>query len=124
MSTATIAWFEIPVRHLDRAQAFYQALLGQPLRREDMGGSLLAVFPSAQDGAAGCLQAGTAAAEPSTQGSLVYLETDEPMADVLARVPALGGQVATPCTALPPGMGCFAHIVDTEGNRVGLHAQR
>lgn len=123
MTTATITWFEIPVRQLDRAQTFYQALLGQSLRREDMGGSSLAVFPSAQGGAAGCLQAGPTAAEPSTQGSLVYLDTDEPMAVVLARVPALGGRVATPCTALPPGMGCFAHIVDTEGNRVGLHAE-
>ena len=24
---------------------------------------------------------------------------------------------------LPGDMGCFAHIVDTEGNRVGLHAR-
>jgi len=23
---------------------------------------------------------------------------------------------------LPEGMGCFAHIIDSEGNRVGLHA--
>jgi len=25
---------------------------------------------------------------------------------------------------LPGDMGCFAHITDTEGNRVGLHAPR
>lgn len=28
-----------------------------------------------------------------------------------------------PCTELPDGLGCFAHIIDTEGNRVGLHAE-
>ena len=28
----------------------------------------------------------------------------------------------TPKTALPPGMGFFAHFVDSEGNRVGLHS--
>jgi predicted enzyme related to lactoylglutathione lyase len=25
---------------------------------------------------------------------------------------------------LEQGMGCFAHVIDTEGNRVRLHAQR
>jgi predicted enzyme related to lactoylglutathione lyase len=32
------------------------------------------------------------------------------------------GQVVTPKVALPEGMGFFAHIADTEGNVVGLHA--
>jgi len=41
---------------------------------------------------------------------------------VLARVASLGGKLLTPKTALPPGMGFFAHIEDSEGNRVGLHA--
>ena len=51
-------WFEIPVRDLDRAQAFYETLL------------------------------------------------------------------ATPKVQLPGEVGCFAHITDTEGNRIGLHAPR
>ncbi len=46
-----IAWFEIPTTQLDRAQTFYEAVLGQPLRRENMGPSEGAVFP--YDGAAG-----------------------------------------------------------------------
>jgi predicted enzyme related to lactoylglutathione lyase len=29
-----------------------------------------------------------------------------------------------PRIALPEGMGVFAHILDTEGNRIGLHAVR
>jgi predicted enzyme related to lactoylglutathione lyase len=40
----------------------------------------------------------------------------------LARVQAQGGSVVQPRTALPPGMGFFAHITDLDGNRVGLHA--
>ena len=27
-----------------------------------------------------------------------------------------------PRVELPEGMGVFAHILDTEGNRIGLHA--
>ena len=38
-----INWFEIPVTDIDRAQAFYEAVLGQPLRREPMGPQTLAV---------------------------------------------------------------------------------
>jgi len=33
-----------------------------------------------------------------------------------------GGRIATPKVQLPGDMGCFAHITDTEGNRVGLHS--
>ena len=30
--------------------------------------------------------------------------------------------LASPRVALPPGMGFFAHIIDLDGNREGLHA--
>jgi predicted enzyme related to lactoylglutathione lyase len=33
-----------------------------------------------------------------------------------------GGRITLARTALPEGMGFFAHFVDCEGNRVGLHA--
>jgi uncharacterized protein len=50
------------------------------------------------------------------------LNADPTMSLVLDRVVAAGGQILTPRVALPEGMGFFAHILDTEGNRVGLHA--
>ena len=59
---------------------------------------------------------------PSETGSLVYLNAEPSLDAVLARVAAAGGQVTLPRTALPPGMGFFAHVRDSEGNRVGLHA--
>ena len=34
-----ISWFEIPVTHLDKAQAFYEATLACQMRREAMGPS-------------------------------------------------------------------------------------
>jgi hypothetical protein len=40
----------------------------------------------------------------------------------LARVQGAGGRITTPKVALPPGMGYFAHVADSEGNVVGLHA--
>jgi predicted enzyme related to lactoylglutathione lyase len=40
----------------------------------------------------------------------------------LARATAAGARMHTAKTALPPGMGFFAHIEDSEGNVVGLHS--
>jgi predicted enzyme related to lactoylglutathione lyase len=40
----TIRWFEIPAAPLDRAQAFFRAVLGRPTQGEAMGPSQGAVF--------------------------------------------------------------------------------
>ncbi len=119
-----IAWFEIPVRDLNRAQAFYETVLATVLRRETLAGSELGVFVSDEGGAGGCLMAGENAPAPSTTGTLVYLDAGASLATTLARVEAAGGRITTPKVQLPGDMGCFAHIADTEGNRVGLHAPR
>ena len=68
-----LTWFEIPVRDLNRASAFYETLLATTLRRETLGGSELAVFGADEHGVGGCLMAGDTAPAPSTSGTLVYL---------------------------------------------------
>ena len=40
----------------------------------------------------------------------------------MSRVARAGGAVLSPKTALPKGLGHIAHLRDTEGNEVGLHA--
>ncbi len=117
-------WFEIPVRDLNRAQAFYEAVLATALRRETLAGSELGVFASDEGAAGGCLMAGARAPVPSTTGTLVYLDAGASLDAALARVEAAGGRITSPKVQLPGDMGCFAHIADTEGNRVGLHALR
>ena len=116
-----ITWFEIPATDLKRAMAFYQTVTGNALRRETFGaqGEEMAVFEvETQTGVSGCLQLG----RPAQDGTLVYLNAAPSLDAWLARVEKAGGKITTPKTALPPGMGFFAHIQDTEGNRVGLHA--
>jgi uncharacterized protein len=117
-----VNWFEIPVLDIDRAQTFYEALLAAPMRREAMGPKTLAVFGSADNGVGGCLLAGADVPAPSTHGALVYLNAEPSLDAVLARVQAAGGRITTPKVQLPGDMGVFAHITDTEGNRVGLHS--
>ena len=125
MSTPSFAvsWFEIPVRQLDRAQRFYEAVLATSLRRESMGPEItMAMFGAANAVVGGCLLSGQGTPEPSAQGTLVYLNAEPSLDAALARVEAAGGRIVTPKVHLPDGMGVFAHIADTEGNRVGLYA--
>ena len=119
-----LSWFEIPTTQLDQAQAFYEAVLQRPMRREDMGPSQGAVFAydMAAGGVGGALMMGPTAPTLATGGTLVYLDASPSLDAALERTLAAGGQVALPRQALPPGMGFFAHITDLDGNRVGLHA--
>lgn len=121
--THALDWFEIPVQDLERAQRFYETLLGAPLRREQIGESALAVFPYRESGVGGCLMAGPGTPAPSASGTLVYLNAEPSLDAALARVERAGGRIATPKVQLPGDMGVFAHVTDSEGNRVGLHAR-
>lgn len=118
-----VNWFEIPVRDLDRAQRFYEIVFDTSLHREQAGPAVtLAVFPYDKPGVGGCLFASANGPQPSQDGAVVYLNAEPSLDAALARAEAAGGKVTLPRTELPEGMGCFAHIADSEGNRVGLHA--
>jgi predicted enzyme related to lactoylglutathione lyase len=127
MSTPNaISWFEIPVKNIDQAQRFYETVLGKSLHREvfPMGGQdyTLAIFAAPDEGVKGCLQSGADTPEPSTQGTLVYLDCSPSIDAALERAQAADAQLLKPKTALPPGMGFIAHLRDPDGNRVGLHS--
>jgi predicted enzyme related to lactoylglutathione lyase len=122
ITRSPIDWFEIPVRDVERAQRFYETLLGAPLRRESIGPQTLVVFDHAETGVGGCLIAGPSVPAPSEAGTLVYLRAAPTLDAVLARLAPAGGRLLTPKVQLPGEMGCFAHVADSEGNRVGLHA--
>jgi uncharacterized protein len=122
MTRNALNWFEIPAVDLDRAQRFYQTLLGTTLKREAMGPEQMAIFAADADGVAGCLHRGAAPVAPSREGTRVYLDASPSIDAALGRVAAAGGRIATPKVALPEGMGYYALIEDSEGNVVGLHA--
>lgn len=122
MSRNAITWFEIPAADLERAQRFYESVLATVLKREQMGDEQLAVFPHQQLGAGGCLQRASHSVAPSRDGTRVYLDVSPSLDAALEHAVAAGGRIATPTVALPPRMGYFAHIEDSQGNVVGLHA--
>jgi uncharacterized protein len=117
-----ITWFEIPVRDLDRAVAFYEAVLGVTLKREIFGGKPLAIFPFAeqQGGVGGALITDPRRA-PSGDGVLVYLNAGDRLDQALASTPGARGEVVLPKTSIGEH-GTIAVVRDTEGNLIGLHA--
>ena len=118
MPKDAINWFEIPVADMDRAVAFYEAVLGVALERMEVG-TPVAVFPHADEGVGGALSLD--GRKPSAEGSLVYLQVDGPIQEALDRVPGAGGEVALERTEIGGDYGYYAYILDTEGNKVGLY---
>jgi uncharacterized protein len=117
-----VSWFEIPSVDFERAVRFYETALGTTLRREEFGGQLLGIFQYTEPATGGCVIA-SPIAKPSTDGVLVYLNAQPTLDAVLARVEQAGGKVNGPVVELPQGMGYIGFIIDTEGNRIGLHSQ-
>ncbi len=120
-----IDWFEIPVSNMDRAIAFYEAMSGRSLRREPFGppGSELAIFEIPQDGGVQGALMSSPNSQPSQLGTIVYLNATPSIDAWLDRVVSSGGSVVMPKFELPDGNGCIAQIMDSEGNRVGLHTE-
>ena len=117
-----VTWFEIPAANFNRAVTFYERAFGVSLRKETMGPNQLAVFPYAEgEGVSGCVISAPAYV-PGKDGAVIYLNAVAGVDVVLSNAAAAGGKVLLDKTALPPGMGFFAHMLDTEGNRVGVHS--
>lgn len=125
-----ITWFEIPTTDLDRAAKFWGTVLGKELRRDLFGGTPHAFFPGGErkegkrDDVAGALIF-DAKRKPAATGTMVYVNGGTPknLDDVLARVAPAGGKILLEKTDIgDPGF--IAVVVDSEGNHVGLHAEK
>lgn len=117
-----VNWFEIPVVDMKRARAFYSKVLGREMMDmpSPMPETEMAAFPW-EMGAANATGAlvKSAQLEPSTTATTVYFQCDD-LDAAIGRVPDAGGKVVLPKTPIGEH-GFIAHVLDTEGNRVGLH---
>jgi predicted enzyme related to lactoylglutathione lyase len=115
--------FEIAVSDLDRAIAFYSAVFDYAFEREWVDGNEFAWFPFEPEapGIGGALAKGESYT-PGTLGVRLYFRTPD-LEATLARAVAAGGQVLYPPTAVGE-LGWVAEFEDSEGNCIGLHAQR
>jgi predicted enzyme related to lactoylglutathione lyase len=118
-------WFEIPALDISRAKAFYEKVFD--VKMMDMGemmGMKMVGFPAEMGNgkASGALVQGPMH-KPSMDGSVIYLNANPKIHDVANRIEAAGGKMVKPVTQITPEIGHMAFFVDTEGNRMALHAQ-
>jgi len=120
-----ISWFEIPATDLTRAQKFYETIFGITLNPLDLPNIKMRLFPIDDmiTGVSGAIVDSGGFHKPSaTDGPLIYLNGNPDLQLVLDKVETAGGKIMVPKTEISPEYGCMAVIIDTEGNRIGLHS--
>ena len=119
-----ISWFEIPTNDLDRAQRFYEAILGVSMIPMDMPNFKMRMFPiEDMMGVGGALVYAEGFYKTSeTDGTLIYLNANPDVQNVLDKIEKAGGTILVPKTEISPEHGHMAVFRDTEGNRVALHS--
>lgn len=120
-----ISWFEIPATDLDRAQKFYESIFNISMMPMDLPNIRMRMFPldDSMTGVGGAVVDSGGFHKPSaTDGSLVYLNGNPDVQQILDKVEAAGGTIMVPKTEISPEYGFMAVLMDTEGNRIGLHS--
>lgn len=121
-----VDWFDIYVDDMDRAQAFYEAVLDTTLTSMDDPNDPSAQMRAfgddfASHGAGGALVK-LEYTSPGPGGSMVYFSCDDCEVEQ-GRVEAAGGTITRPKFAIGEH-GFVSLFVDTEGNMAGLHSMR
>src|SRR6478672_8699259 len=119
-----ISWFEIPSSDLGRATKFYETIFGVTLNALDLPNIKMRMFPlEDMMGVGGAVVDSGGFHKPSaTDGPLIYLNGNPDVQLVLDKVETAGGRIMVPKTEISPEYGYMAVIIDTEGNRIGLHS--
>jgi len=116
----TIVWADIPVTDMDRARAFYGAVLQAEIPLMDGANGDVALLPGEQGTVSGDLARGENQ-KPSTDGCTIYLDTKGDPEGMIERAVAAGGKVLMPVTSMGDMVGSIGFFLDSEGNRIGVH---
>ncbi|MBL0183915.1 MAG: VOC family protein [Chitinophagaceae bacterium] len=120
--TNAINWFEIPVVDISRAKKFYETIFEIQMEEMEMPGMKYAMFPF--DPMLGKIAGGLAQSPmhtPSSTGSIIYLNANPDLQNVLDRIENAGGKATMPKTSIGQ-YGFMAFFIDTEGNTMALHS--
>lgn len=123
-NTNSLNWFEIPATDIGRATKFYESIFGIQMEQQEMMGMKMAFFPA--DMGNGKASGGLCQSDmhkPSMDGSIIYLNANPNMDNVIGRIESAGGKILMPKTQISPEIGYMAFFVDSEGNRMALHSQ-
>ncbi len=121
----SINWFEIPAKNIVRAKKFYETIFSiQMSEMMEMMGMKMVGFPGIPGG--GKVNGALVQSEvhtPMMDGCVLYLNANPNIEEVIDKISLAGGTIVMPRTLISPEVGYMAFFVDTEGNKIGLHAQ-
>ena len=120
--TNALNWFEIPALDIAKAKKFYEAIFEIKMEEMEMPGMKYAMFPF--DPTKGKIGGGLAQSPmhiPGATGSLIYLNANPDLQNVLDRIEAAGGKITMQKTSIGQN-GFMAVFTDTEGNTMALHS--
>ncbi len=124
--TNALNWFDIPVTDLNRAKKFYETIFDMEMETRKTDEEEMAFFPRLPNTImglsgilSGCLVKNDRL-KPGAEGPMIYLNASPTVQTVIDKVEKAGGKLLTPRTQIPAGY--IAVCLDTEGNKIGLHA--
>ena len=116
-----VVWVDIPVTNLERAMDFYAKVLGSPVSKVGSPEFMFGLLTHTDNDVGGCLVPSEKDNAPSKVGPLIYLNVEGRLAEAVQAVTASGGRVIDAVHPIGPH-GFRAIVLDSEGNRVALHA--
>ncbi|PJD91650.1 MAG: glyoxalase [Legionella sp.] len=118
----TFCWIDIPVIDLDRAIAFYAAILDANVQKIAEHGMEFGLLPHTDDNVSGCL-AVMSDRQPSQNGPLVYLNVENRLDRAIAAVKEQGRPILSEKQQIGP-YGHRAIVLDSEGNAIALYSMQ
>jgi predicted enzyme related to lactoylglutathione lyase len=120
-----VGWFEIPVRDMERAKQFYEAVFNISIQVTDFQGFLMGWFPfdESKEGISGSLVKHESYVPSNREGAVIYFSSKD-VSNELALIEKAGGEILQPKTLISEEIGYMALFLDTEGNKIALHSQK
>ncbi len=123
-TTNSLNWFEIPTTNIARARKFYETIFKIEMEDMPMPQLKMVSFPAdMESGKANGALVQHEMYSPSDKGVVIYLNANPKIQDVIDRIEPAGGKILIPKTQISPEIGYMAFFMDTEGNRLALHAE-
>jgi predicted enzyme related to lactoylglutathione lyase len=118
----SIFWFEIPAESIDRAISFYSEIFGTPLQKMEVNeGYPMAMLPESIGGGGAIVQGDIY--KPTDGGVLIYLNVGDQFDSIYAKIESAGGKISMPKHDMGD-YGYSAFFIDSEGNKIGLAAEK
>ncbi len=117
-----VQWFDIATTNIERAKDFYSKVFNLEFQLIETPDSKMYMFGVPDKvGSAGCLVQSNNN-KPSADGTIIYFSCQDVILEA-NRVEEAGGKLLFPKTSIG-AFGFVAQLIDTEGNRIGLHSNK